>query len=59
MLWGDRLKRVEVIYNIMPITSDRVASLQAKRCIAVARFAHEKNLRDTLDIWAMVSKKAP
>ena len=59
VLWGDRLKRVEVIYNIMPITSERVAPLQAKRCIAVARFAHEKDLRDTLDIWAMVSKKHP
>ena len=59
VLWGDRLKRVEVIHNIMPITSDRIAPLQAKRCIAVARFAHEKNLRDTLDIWAIVSKKHP
>ena len=28
VLWGDRLKRVEVIYNIMPITSERVAPLQ-------------------------------
>lgn len=59
MLWGKRLKRKCTIHNLMPISSDRVASCEAKRCIAVARFAHEKNLKDTLDIWAEVVRRHP
>lgn len=58
-LWGGRLRGVEVIHNIMPISSERVASLQHKRCIAVGRLSHEKNLRELLSIWAMVNKKYP
>ena len=58
-LWGDRLAHVEVIHNLMPISSEQVATLDAKRCIAVARFAHEKNLRGTLDVWAKVVRTHP
>lgn len=58
-LWGGRLGKIEVIPNVMPISSDVVAPLDAKRCIVVARFSHEKNLSAIIDVWAKVARSYP
>ena len=56
---GGRLGKIEVIPNVMPISSDVVAPLDAKRCIVVARFSHEKNLSAIIDVWAKVARSYP
>lgn len=58
-LWAGRLSRTFVIPNIIPIRSEELAQLETKRCIVVARFSHEKNVREILCIWALVADKHP
>ena len=57
--WEGKIKHQQVIHNIVPIHSDITAPLSNKRCIVVARFSHEKNLHEILEIWAMVSAQHP
>lgn len=57
--WVGSVPRTVQIYNPLTFVSEKKASLEEKRCIALGRLVYQKNFTDLVKAWTIVAKECP